>query len=255
MNSVSVPAGGLRFQGIAARQRTSGRAGRRETGETREAGELALSTARRGWYGLRRLWWRPVWHLRASGVEHLPRRGGFLLCGNHASHLDAPAILAALPREVALRATTAAARDVFGGRWWRRLAARLTTNALTLQREADFAGGLRALEAVLNDGRPLVLFPEGKRGTSGELLPFKLGAAMLALRTGAPIVPVRLTGCDDALPKGSSVPAPADVSVRFGEPISPAAYQQAIADGQMTRREAYERLTAELREAIETMGR
>lgn len=220
-----------------------------------EWGDQAMHTARRCFYAIRRWWWRPLWGLRVSGLDNVPRRGAALLCANHASHLDAPAILAALPRDVALRASTAAARDVFGRHWWRLLASRLTTNALPIQREADFARGLRSLEAVLTDGRPLVLFPEGKRSQTGELLPFKPGAAMLALRTGAPIVPVRLIGCDKALPKGHSFPAPAQVDVCFGEPIDPAPYRRAVEAGRMSRRQAYEQLTGTLWVAIEGMGK
>jgi 1-acyl-sn-glycerol-3-phosphate acyltransferase len=227
----------------------SGRPGWRET-----AADRALTLARRAWYALRRFWWKPLWHLRVSGAQNVPRRGPVLLCANHASHLDAPAILAALPRDVALRTATAAARDVFGGRWWRRLASRLTTNALTLQRGSDFAGGLRALEAVLAEGRPLVLFPEGKRSQTGELLPLKPGAAMLALRTGAPVVPIRIDGCEQALPKGQTIPSPARVTVTFGKPIDPVKYRRAVDEGRVSRREAYEQLTSELRDAIGAMG-
>jgi 1-acyl-sn-glycerol-3-phosphate acyltransferase len=176
-----------------------------------------------------------------------------LLCGNHASHLDAPAILAALPREVALRASTAAAKDVFGDHPARDFYSRLTTNALPIQRGADFARGLRALEAVLRDRRPLVLFPEGRRSDDGSLVEFKPGAAMLAVRTGTPIVPIRITGAFQALPKGKAVPVAIDVAVRFGEPIDPKPYAKAIEEGRLTRHEAYERLTAKLKQEIAAM--
>src|SRR5215212_1073792 len=75
---------------------------------------LPMEYARRCWYSMRRLWWSAYWHLEVRGAEHVPARGAFLLCANHVSHLDAPAILAALPRATALRTSTAAAKDVFG---------------------------------------------------------------------------------------------------------------------------------------------
>ena len=173
----------------------------------RQPRDRLLGLARRFWYSIRRWWWSAYFRIDVSGLEHVPARGGVLLCGNHASHLDAPAILAALPRDLALRASTAAAKDVFGDAHpLADAVGRLTTNSLPIEREADFAKGLRVLERVLTDGRPLVLFPEGKRSSTGDLLPFKPGAAMLAIRTGTPIVPVRLDGVNKALPKGSRLP-------------------------------------------------
>jgi 1-acyl-sn-glycerol-3-phosphate acyltransferase len=210
--------------------------------------------ARRFWYSIRRWWWSAYFRIEVGGLEHVPTRGAVLLCGNHASHLDAPAILAALPRDLALRASTAAAGDVFGDEHpFQGAVGRLTTNALPIQREAEFAKGLRTLERVLDEGRPLVLFPEGKRSSDGGLLPFKPGAAMLAIRTGAPIVPVRLDGVNKALPKGSRLPTAADVTVRFGEPIDPRPLAKAIEEGRLSRREAYAALTETLRAAIDSM--
>jgi 1-acyl-sn-glycerol-3-phosphate acyltransferase len=212
-----------------------------------------FSGARRFWYSMRRCWWAAYFRIDVSGAEHVPASGAVLLCGNHASHLDAPAILAALPRDVALRASTAAAKDVFGDHPWRNAVSRLTTGSVAIEREAEFAKGLRLLERVLTDGRPLVLFPEGKRSYDGGLLPFKPGAAMLAIRTGAPIVPLRLDGMTKALPKGTVLPKAADVTVRFGEPIDSRPYARAIAEGRVTRRQAYASLTEALRVAIAGM--
>jgi len=213
-----------------------------------------FGAARHAWYSARRMWWSAYFRLDVTGGDHVPARGPFLLCGNHASHLDAPAILAALPRDVALRASTAAAKDVFGDHPWRNAVSRLTTGSVAIEREAEFAKGLRVLEGVLDDGRPLVMFPEGKRSYDGELLPFKAGAAMLAIRTGAPIVPVRLDGLTKALPKGARLPTAADVSVRFGAPIDPKPYQSAIAEGRMSRKQAYAAMTDELKRAIADMA-
>src|SRR5688500_18727136 len=96
---------------------------------TARADEASL--ARRFWYSIRRWSWSAHFRIDVSGLEHVPARGGVLLCGNHASHLDAPAILAALPRDLALRASTAAAKDVFGDAHpLQGAVGRLTTNSL-----------------------------------------------------------------------------------------------------------------------------
>jgi 1-acyl-sn-glycerol-3-phosphate acyltransferase len=213
-----------------------------------------FDTSRRAFYSMRRCWWKPVWQLEVDGLANVPPHGPVLLCANHTSHLDAAAILAALPRDLALRTTTAAARDVFGEKPLPEFVSRLTTGALLLERASDFARGLRQLEAVLREGRPLILFPEGRRSPDGRLVEFKPGAAMLAMRTAAPIVPIRLDGLHEALPRGAHVPVATKVRVRFGEPIDPASYRREVASGDVDRREAYRRMTDDVRAAIAGMG-
>jgi 1-acyl-sn-glycerol-3-phosphate acyltransferase len=194
-----------------------------------------------------------LWQLEVVGLENIPSDAPVLLCANHTSHLDASAILAAVPRDIALQTRTAAAKDVFGERRSRILLSQLLTGALPVERQSDFAGGVRALEAVLREHRPLILFPEGRRSLNGELVEFKPGAAMLAVRTNTPIVPIRLDGLHEALPRGAHIPVATKVRVRFGTPIEPTRYRAAIATREMDRREAYQQLTAELKAAITAM--
>ena len=79
----------------------------------------------------------------------------------------------------------------------------------------------RAAEA-LREGNSFLIFPEGTRSRTGQLLPFKKGGFIMALKAQAPVVPVAITGTRDALRKGSFAIQPVTVRVRFGAPVETA---------------------------------
>src|SRR5438105_14458100 len=73
--------------------------------------------------------------------------------------------------------------------------------------------------AALRDGNSFLIFPEGTRSRTGELLPFKKGGFIMALQAQAPVVPVAIKGARDAMRKGSLIIRPVRVIVSFGAPI------------------------------------
>ena len=73
--------------------------------------------------------------------------------------------------------------------------------------------------ARLNGGGSFFVFPEGTRSQTGELLPFRKGAFVMALRAGVPIVPIAISGARAAMQKGSSIIRPATVRLRIGPAI------------------------------------
>jgi 1-acyl-sn-glycerol-3-phosphate acyltransferase len=85
-------------------------------------------------------------------------------------------------------------------------------------REQSLPAIERAAEA-LRDGSSFLIFPEGTRSRTGELLPFKKGGFIMALKGHAPIVPVAISGARDAMKKGSLIIRPVRVTVTFGAPI------------------------------------
>lgn len=85
-------------------------------------------------------------------------------------------------------------------------------------REQSLPAIERAAEA-LREGNSFLIFPEGTRSRTGELLPFKKGGFIMALKGQAPIVPVAISGARDAMHKGSLIIRPVHIVVRFGRPI------------------------------------
>ena len=85
-------------------------------------------------------------------------------------------------------------------------------------REQSLPAIERAAEA-LRDGNSFLIFPEGTRSRTGELLPFKKGGFIMAVKGQAPIVPVAIVGARDAMRKGSLIIRPVRVTVSFGAPV------------------------------------
>jgi 1-acyl-sn-glycerol-3-phosphate acyltransferase len=112
-------------------------------------------------------------------------------------------------------------------------------------REQSLPAIERAAEA-LREGNSFLIFPEGTRSRTGDLLPFKKGGFIMALKGQAPIVPVAISGTRDAMRKGSFIIRPVRIVVRFGPPIETAGLKLEDRDGLIVRaRRAVAALLAE----------
>jgi cytidylate kinase len=156
---------------------------------------------------------RTLFRLQASGTEHVPARGPLLLVSNHSSLLDPPIVGGACPRQL----TFLAKAELFAVPGLGRLIHAL--NARPVRREGADAAALRVALRVLEQGGALLVFPEGTRGPEGRLREPKPGAALLAVMSGAPVVPVFVRGSGHAWPRGRRLPRPAKVRVTFGAPL------------------------------------
>lgn len=176
--------------------------------------------------------------LEGFGREHVPEGGPVLLVSNHSSVLDPPLVGAVSRRQLSYLAKAELFRvPLFGGLLRR-------VNARPLERGAADPAALRTALRVLRDGGALLVFPEGTRGEEGVLRPAKPGAGMLAVLSGAPVVPVYVRGSGRAWPRGRRFPRPHKVTVTFGEAIR---FGEGEAGG---RRAAYEAASRQMMQAI-----
>lgn len=155
----------------------------------------------------------PLWRLRASGVENIPRSGGCLLASNHQSFLDPPLVAAFLPREMHFMAR----RSLFRNPLFRALIVRC--NAFAIERDTADVKGVKDAIGRLGAGNLLLVFPEGTRTRDGTVGPMKAGIGMLAERAAVPIVPVLIEGAHRVWPKGRLLPGLGFIHIRFGKPI------------------------------------
>lgn len=149
--------------------------------------------------------------LDVSGRENIPRRGALLIAANHAGTVD-PALLGALvPRRdlhyMAKSEHFEGPRAVFFR----------AAHAFPIQRGGADRSHLAYALTLLRSGKAVLVFPEGSRARDGVLRRPRPGAAFLAQRAGATVLPVALWGSDAVLPRGARLPRPAPVTIRFGE--------------------------------------
>lgn len=155
---------------------------------------------------------------RVEGLEHVPRQGPYILVSNHCSNLDPPFVGAAVGHHTG-RVIYFMAKDEIS-RW--PLVGFLARSAgvfFVRRGEGDRAAQRIAL-AHLAAGEPIGIFPEGTRTRDGILREPKPGVALLAMRSGAPILPVGITGSGKIFPGRSRIPHRTHVMIRIGQPFS-----------------------------------
>lgn len=157
---------------------------------------------------------RLVLDVRIEHLERVPSSGPVLLAGNHRGFLDAPLVIAFVPRQASFLAKS----ELFSGPATRLL---MSLGQIPVDRGRPDREALRRAIRVLREGGVLGMFPEGARGT-GALQTVQHGIAYIALRVpGVPIVPVACLGTERAMPKGTRFPRwGSRVDVVFGQPFT-----------------------------------
>jgi 1-acyl-sn-glycerol-3-phosphate acyltransferase len=163
-----------------------------------------------------------------TGRDHLDRlEPPVLFVSTHASHMDTPALLRALPRAWRRKTAVAAAADYFyRGRLLPGLVS-LAFNTVPVERKGEGAEGASELAGLLEDGWSLVVFAEGTRSRDGTVGRLRSGAALLAAERGLAIVPVYVAGTHAVMPPGrawmrrGAIGRRRPIAIHFGAPIRP----------------------------------
>lgn len=157
------------------------------------------------------------YRLRRYHTDRIPKSGAVLLASNHQSHFDPPA--------VGLCNTTRPTHFLArAGLFSNRLFGWLITavNSIPISEEESDIGAIRAILGRLEQGCPVLIFPEGSRSPDGEIHEFKRGIALLLKRAKCPVVPIAIEGAYDAFPRHRRFPRLSGrISVMVGEPIPP----------------------------------
>lgn len=159
----------------------------------------------------------PTLHLylkgRIYGTEHVPQQGPLVVVSNHASYFDPPLLSCCVGRPVAYMAK----EELFqipilkqAIQWY---------GAYPVSRGASDRSAIRSALKYLEAGWATGVFLQGTRTPDGKITAPKLGAALIAAKAKAPLLPVSLWGTQGVLKKGSAMPRPVPVTVRIGQVI------------------------------------
>lgn len=164
------------------------------------------------------------WSFRVHGRRNLPAKGPVLIIANHQSFLDPPAIGAACNRHIVYLAR----KTLFNNPAFSFLIR--TLKAIPIDQEGIAKDGIRGILAKLEEGWPVLVFPEGSRCDDGSMLPLAPGISLLIKRVRCPIVPVGIAGAFASWSRFRKLPVPSPlflpatdrtIAVAIGRPRDP----------------------------------
>jgi 1-acyl-sn-glycerol-3-phosphate acyltransferase len=155
---------------------------------------------------------------KLAGAEYLPLDRAAVFCSNHQSNVDPPVLFHVLHPRMHILYKHEIDRIPILARAFR------MGGFIPVDRR-NKESAMRSIEkgaASLRSGNSFLIFPEGTRSRTDQLLPFKKGGFIMAIKAQAPIVPVAVQGGRDAMQKGSAIIRPVTISIRVGKPIETA---------------------------------
>ena len=162
-----------------------------------------------------KLGFRVLFRLRVVGLENVPRHGPGLICSNHCSYLDPMLAAVVLPRKVYSVSRKEMYEQRMLGPFIRRL------GAVRIDREAlADKGALQAMLAIMDHGDLCMIYPEGTRSPDGRLQTPHNGAAFLAVKSGAPVIPMAVIGSYECWPRQRKFPRLGHITLRIGQAVT-----------------------------------
>lgn len=152
---------------------------------------------------------------RIEGAENVPQKGPLVVVSNHASYFDPPILSNCVGRPVAFMAK----EELFSVPILKQSIS--LYGAYPVKRGASDRSAIRSALTVLNQGWAVGIFLEGTRTPDGRIYEPKLGAALIAAKAQAPLLPISLQGTQAILPEGKRFPQSVPLIVRIGEVIPP----------------------------------
>ena len=169
---------------------------------------------RTGVLGARLALWLAGVQLEMQGRDRIPRGRPVVFMANHQSNCDPPALLAVLPKVLVLVKKEFFRVPIIGSGM--RLVGFIRVDRKNREQALDAVEkGVLALKA----GRSFLVYPEGTRSSDGRLQRFKKGVFVMAVKAGAPIVPISVSGSNKIMPKGKFVIRPGRVRITFHDSI------------------------------------
>ena len=157
--------------------------------------------------------------VRVTGAERIPKQT-CLFVANHTSSADAPAVVGAIPRRIAILLKKSLFNYPIVGQ------AFTLAHFIPVERakhDSAIASVEKAIEAM-REGQSFLIYPEGTRSPDGRLQEFKKGAVVMAIKAGVPIVPIICSGAHRVMEKRSLVIHPGEILVEFLDPIDASKY-------------------------------
>jgi 1-acyl-sn-glycerol-3-phosphate acyltransferase len=153
--------------------------------------------------------------VKTTGLENIPKDRALILAANHQGAADILIVLAFLPIGFRFAIKKELFKTPFFG-WYLKKA-----GYFSIDRDVVLSAyrTLETITDILKDGESVLIFPEGTRTRSGELGKFKRGSLLAALKSGAPIVPIAISGSFNIMPRGTWLFYPHPVKLSAGKPI------------------------------------
>jgi long-chain acyl-CoA synthetase len=196
--------------------------------------------------GLLLLGSKAIFSLDVKGKENLEiiknEKTPVIFIANHVSMLDTFAVYRVLPFSARLNTFAAAARDFFFKNFITAAFGRIVFNAFAFSRKENVKQSLADFGEIINRGSNVLIYPEGTRSRTGQLLDFKAGVGIMAWNVGVPIIPIKIQGLADIMPVGRVIPKFGKrVSLTIGKPLK------------FNRTQSFQEITAILHKTLKDM--